>query len=71
MSVKQMKPFMTNVFLNGENKISDVSFCILFKSCDSTESENVNFIYISWLHKKKSSKFLIKLTLSDSVQSHD
>ena len=24
MSVKQMKPFMTNVFLNAENKISDV-----------------------------------------------
>ena len=23
MSVKQMKPFMTNVFLNAENEISD------------------------------------------------
>ena len=33
--------------LNAENKISDVSHCILFKSCDSTESENVNFINIS------------------------
>ena len=25
MSVKQMKPYMTNVFLKAENKISDVS----------------------------------------------
>ena len=48
MSVKQMKPFMTNVFLTAENKISDASCCILFKSCDWTESENVNFIKISY-----------------------
>ena len=47
MSVKQMKPFMTHVFLKAENKISDMSYCILFYSCDSTESENVNFIKIS------------------------
>ena len=47
MSVKQMKPFMRNVFLNAENKISDVSYCTLFKLCDSTESDNVNFIKIS------------------------
>ena len=29
MSVKQMKPFMTNVFLNAENEISE----FLFASC--------------------------------------
>ena len=30
MVVKQMKPFMTNVFLNAENEISDflVAFCL-------------------------------------------
>ena len=44
---KTMKPFMKNVFLNAENKMSGVSCWILFKSCDSTESENVNFIKIS------------------------
>ena len=47
-----MKPFMTNVFLNADYKIWDVSCCILFQSCDWTESENVNFIKISdekWL----------------------
>ena len=47
MSIKQMKPFITNVILNAENKISGLSCCILFKSCDSTESENINFIKIS------------------------
>ena len=35
---------MTNAFLNAENIISDVYFCIL---CNWTESENVNFIKIS------------------------
>jgi hypothetical protein len=42
-----MKPFVTNAFLNAENKISDVSHSILFYSCDWTESENVNLIKIS------------------------
>ena len=37
---------MRNVFLNAENKISDVSCCILFKLFDSTESDNINFIKI-------------------------
>ena len=40
-------PFKWNVILNRENKISSVSCCILFYSCDWTEGENVNFIKIS------------------------
>ena len=44
MSVKQIKPFMTNAILNAENNISDVSCCILLQLCDCTETENVNFI---------------------------
>ena len=46
MSVKQIKPLMTNVFLNAENDISDVSCCILLLLCVCTETENVNFIRI-------------------------
>ena len=48
MSVKQIKPLMTNVFLNAENDISDVSCCILLLLCVCTETENVNFIRIYW-----------------------
>ena len=46
MSVKHIKPLMTNAFLNAENDISDVSCCILLQLCDFTETENVNFIGI-------------------------
>jgi hypothetical protein len=40
-------PFKLNVILNREDKISDVSCCILFYSCDWNKSNNVNFIKIS------------------------
>ena len=48
MSVKLMKPFVTNVFFNAENKISNISCCILFYLCDWTETKNVNFIRICY-----------------------
>jgi DNA-binding phage protein len=38
MSVKQIKPFMTNVFLNAENEISD----FLVASCDDIQLEGIN-----------------------------
>jgi hypothetical protein len=43
-----MKPFVTNVFFNAENKISNISCCILFYLCDWTETKNVNFIRICY-----------------------
>jgi hypothetical protein len=39
---------MKNIFLNAENEIADVTCHILFYSCDWAESENVNFINISY-----------------------
>jgi hypothetical protein len=50
MSLKQMKVFMGNVFLNGENKISNVSCEVWFLLFDQTESVTVDFIRIYYEH---------------------
>ena len=42
MSVKQMEVFIGNVFLNGENKIPDVSYGVLFLLSDENESVTVD-----------------------------
>ena len=59
--------------LKCRKQISDVSCCILFYSCDSTESENVNFINISdeklfFVNFENKTVFLINRSLQVECQ---